>query len=195
MKLTYLDGYGRGEQIRLLLTYVKQEFEDQRVSFEEVAKLRESGQLEFGQVPQLEWDGIKYVQSSAILRAIGANNGLYSSDPITMWKIDSLVDHTTDTANVFYQAFFIPDEAQKKEKLAAFVTGALAKYMGALESRLKTNSSQKHLVGDKETIADFSVLGFIFAHWANPACPLQAQELEQLEKFPLLKAYTAHYTE
>ena len=102
MKLTYLDGYGRGEQIRLLLTYVKQEFEDQRVSFEEVAKLRESGQLEFGQVPQLEWDGVKYVQSSAILRAIGANNGLYSSDPITMWKIDSLVDHTTDTANVFY---------------------------------------------------------------------------------------------
>ena len=102
MKLIYLDGYGRGEQIRLLLTHVKQEFEDQRVSFEEVAKLRESGQLEFGQVPQLEWDGIKYVQSSAILRAIGANNGLYSSDPITMWKIDSLVDHTSDTATAFY---------------------------------------------------------------------------------------------
>ena len=79
--------------------------------------------------------------------------------------------------------------------MEAYFNGTLTKYMTVLENRLKTNSSQKHLVGDKETIADFSVLGFIFAHWVNPTCPLYAQELELLEKFPLLKAYTAHYTE
>lgn len=96
MKVFYFDGYGRAEPIRMLLKYVGQEFEDVRYTREEWNKVKEEGKFEFGQVPAVEWDGKMYTQTYSILRSLGAANGLYSTDPITMWKIDSTIDAMND---------------------------------------------------------------------------------------------------
>ena len=53
MKLYYFDTYGRAESIRCLLSHAKVEYENVNVG-PIIADLRESGKLEFGQVPMLE---------------------------------------------------------------------------------------------------------------------------------------------
>ena len=44
MKVYYFDGYGRAEGIRMLLAHAKQEFEDVRLSPEEIAKKKKEGE-------------------------------------------------------------------------------------------------------------------------------------------------------
>lgn len=55
-KVYYFDIYGRAESLRMLLAHAKQEFEDHRISGEQLAELKTSGKLEFGQLPMLEHD-------------------------------------------------------------------------------------------------------------------------------------------
>ena len=102
MKVFYFDGHGRAESIRIMLTYLEQPFEDIRLTGEEIGKYKAEGKFEFGQVPAVEWEGKMYTQTNSILRAIGANNGLYSTDPHTMWRIDSTIDALSDMINAYY---------------------------------------------------------------------------------------------
>jgi glutathione S-transferase len=86
MRLTYLDSKGIAEPIRLALSLAGAEYEDRRVSYEEIKELRVSGKLPFGQVPILEYssctgsdnrDNVVVVsQSNAILRFIGRHYGM-----------------------------------------------------------------------------------------------------------------------
>lgn len=77
MKLYYFDIYGRAESIRFLLSHAKVEYENVNAG-PIMADLKESGKLEFGQVPMLETaDGHRYVQSWAILRYLGRTYGYY----------------------------------------------------------------------------------------------------------------------
>lgn len=46
MKLTYFDIYGRGECIRMMLSYCKFDFEDNRIQLSDLAELKPN--LEFG---------------------------------------------------------------------------------------------------------------------------------------------------
>ena len=57
MKLYYFDIYGRAESIRFLAAHAKLQLETVVVNGESMAALKESGKLEFGQVPMLEVDG------------------------------------------------------------------------------------------------------------------------------------------
>jgi len=70
--LTYLDIKGMAEPIRLALFIAEIDFEDERISYEEVAKRRESGLLPHGQVPVLSAPGIPpFSQTMAILHWAG----------------------------------------------------------------------------------------------------------------------------
>jgi glutathione S-transferase len=53
MKLFYFDIYGRAESIRFLLSHAKVEYENVLINGEVLKELKESGKLEFGQVPML----------------------------------------------------------------------------------------------------------------------------------------------
>ncbi len=71
LKLYYFDIYARGEPIRLLLTHAKANWEDVRLNKESFEELKNSGKLEFGQIPVLEDNGKFYSQSLSILRYLG----------------------------------------------------------------------------------------------------------------------------
>lgn len=60
MKLYYFDVYGRAEPIRMLLNHKKIEFEDVRINKEQMLAMKEAGNLEFGQLPVVEFDGKFY---------------------------------------------------------------------------------------------------------------------------------------
>ena len=64
--LTYLDAKGSAEATRLALTIGRVPFRDERLSYAEVALLRD--ELPFGQVPTLRVGDELYCQSAAILR-------------------------------------------------------------------------------------------------------------------------------
>ena len=76
LKLTYLNIKGIAEPIRLALHIAGIEFEDERITYEQIAERREAGALPNGQVPILEIDGVVYSQSAALLRWAGRLAGL-----------------------------------------------------------------------------------------------------------------------
>ncbi|KAM4816794.1 glutathione S-transferase A3-like isoform X2 [Urocitellus parryii] len=79
--LHYFDGRARMESIRWLLAAAGVEFEEKFMKTrDDLEKLRKDGSLMFQQVPMVEIDGMKLVQTRAILNYIAAKYNLYGKD-------------------------------------------------------------------------------------------------------------------
>ena len=91
-KLIYFDMNGRADAIRTMLAHANFKYDDQRITSEEFALLRQRNGLPLGSMPVWEEDGYMVCQSSAILRMLGIRCGYYSEDPMICWAIDSLID-------------------------------------------------------------------------------------------------------
>ncbi|CAK0841035.1 unnamed protein product [Prorocentrum cordatum] len=75
-KLLYFNFPGKGECIRLAFHYGGIPFEDYRFSSrEEFTKMKESGELQFGQVPALVVDGKTLTQSALSSVSWGSGQG------------------------------------------------------------------------------------------------------------------------
>ena len=190
MKLHYFGGYGRAEAIRMALSHAKAPYENVYYSFgEDMAKLKASGNLEFGQVPALEIDGKFYSQSVSILRFIGLKYGYYPTDNAEVsWAIDSTIDSLGDVMNAFYKAAFA-DEATKPELFKTFFGTTLPQWFTAINKRLLANSSKNFIVGDKITIADFALAGFIYSLYLNELSQAKDTVGGIIANFPELDAY------
>jgi len=104
-KLTYLHGKGKGEAIRLTLHIGNVAFEDERISYEELATRREAGLLPFGQLPTLDiGDGTVYAQSQAILRWAGKQAGLYPEH--LQLKCDMVIEALNDIDSQIVPAWY-----------------------------------------------------------------------------------------
>ena len=90
---------------------------------------------------------------------------------------------------VFYYAEFYAKEEEKKVLLDTMFQTTLPKWLAAIEKRLKTNSSQKFISGDKMTIADFALASLAFSTFLNERNPLRVQLMGNLEHFPVVNAY------
>merc|ERR1712051_345029 len=97
IKLTYFNGKGRGETARLVLAYAGKDYEDRRVSFEDMPSLKPS--LPFGQLPVLEVDGVNICQSMAISRYLANEFGLAGNSSLVKAQIDEVVDVINDVHN------------------------------------------------------------------------------------------------
>ena len=90
--LTYLDAKGSAEATRLALHIGRVPFRDERLSYAEVALLRD--ELPFGQVPTLrvgQSDEV-YCQSAAILRYAGRCAGLFPSNPESQLRCEMVLE-------------------------------------------------------------------------------------------------------
>lgn len=74
-KLYYFDQRGRGELIRLILTYAGQKFEDERFTLENWPAMDKS-HLPYKKVPVLEVDGKPLAESYAIARYLARQYGM-----------------------------------------------------------------------------------------------------------------------
>ena len=63
---------GRAEPIRMLLAYTGICWADVRCTGDEFGKMKKDGKLDFGSVPMLEMDGMKLVQTQAIINYLGS---------------------------------------------------------------------------------------------------------------------------
>ena len=94
IRLTYLDIPGFAEPIRLCLKLGGIKFVDRRVTYEEIAGMRERGELPWSQVPILEIGSETYGQSTAILRWAGRRTGYYPEG--LELRVDSMIEAIGD---------------------------------------------------------------------------------------------------
>ena len=188
-KVHYFAGYGRGEVLRMLLAHAKVDYENVFYSFADLPKAKESGNLEFGQLPVLEIDGKFYSQSIAILRFLGNKYGYNPEEPYTAWRVDSTIDSIGDLLNAYYKATFTSNEDDKAALWKVFYETTYPKWLTVIESRLKSNTTQKYIVGDKMTIADFLIAAIAYGTFMNEGNANKDVQLAIVEKFPVLLEY------
>uniref|UniRef100_A0A8C8VLX6 glutathione transferase n=1 Tax=Pelusios castaneus TaxID=367368 RepID=A0A8C8VLX6_9SAUR len=179
-KLHYANGRGKMESIRWLLAAAGVEFEEEFVETkEDLEKLRKDGALLFQQVPMVEIDGMKMVQTRAILSYIAGKYNLYGKDLKERALIDMYVEGTTDLMGMIMQLPFQPPEAQEKN-LALIIERAATRYFPVYEKVLKDHG-QEFLVGSRFSWADVHLFEAI----------LMAEECKPdiLSSFPQLQAF------
>ncbi|XP_062981134.1 glutathione S-transferase-like isoform X1 [Elgaria multicarinata webbii] len=179
-KLHYARGRGKMESIRWLLAAAGVEFEEQFLEKkEDLEKLRSDGWLLFQQVPMVEMDGMKMVQTRAILSYIAGKYNLYGKDLKERALIDMYVEGTTDLMGLIMSLLFQPPEEKAKQR-ALIIERATTRYFPVYEKVLKDHR-QDFLVGNKLSWADIHLLEAI----------LMTEEVKPdiLSKFPLLQAF------
>ena len=107
-RLTYLDLKGIAEPIRLAFWISGVEFEDVRVSYDEVKALRAAKALPFGQVPMLECNGETYSQSAAILRHVGRMTKMIPepNDAHALMRVEMLLEGVRDVMTLFQAIWY-----------------------------------------------------------------------------------------
>ncbi|KAM7171764.1 uncharacterized protein RBU57_003026 [Macrochelys suwanniensis] len=181
-KLYYFNGRGRMETIRWLLAAAGVEFEEQFCETrEDLLKLQQDGYLLFQQVPMVEIDGMKMVQTRAILNYIAGKHNLYGKDLKERALIDMYVEATMDLNEIIMHHPLQPPEAKAKH-LASIIEKATTRYFPVYEKALKDHG-QDFLVGNRFSRADVQLLETI----------LIAEECKPdiLSKFPVLQAFKA----
>lgn len=181
-KLHYFNGRGRMESIRWLLAAAGVEFEEKFVQTpEDLEKLKNDGSLMFQQVPMVEIDGMKLVQSKAILNYIATKYNLYGKDIKERALIDMYAEGIADLNEMIMHLSICPPD-QKDAKITLIKEKATNRYLPAFEKVLKSHG-QDYLVGNKLSRADIQLVELLY----------YVEELDPslLASFPLLKALKA----
>ncbi|CAG4982233.1 unnamed protein product [Colias eurytheme] len=157
--LKYLTLKALGEPIRLLLTYVGQEFEDERWTYEQLYGRRDL--IPFGQLPVLEIDGKQYAQSLAIGRYLGRKYGLVGDNLEQDFEIDQNVDFLYDIRGRAATVHYEQDPEIKARKHAENTKNWYPVLLKKLDDIIKENNG--HLAAGKLTWVDFVFAG-MFDH-------------------------------
>ncbi|NWX07547.1 GSTA2 transferase, partial [Caloenas nicobarica] len=179
-KLYYTKGRGKMESIRWLLAAAGVEFEEEFIEKkEDLEKLRNGGFLLFQQVPMVEMDGMKMVQTRAILSYIAAKYNLYGKDLKERAWIDMYVEGTTDLMGMMLYLPFQSGDVKEKN-LALVIERAATRYFPVYEKALKDHGHD-YLVGNKLSWADVHLLEAILA--------VEEYKPDILSAFPVLQAF------
>nr|XP_031544498.1 glutathione S-transferase-like [Vicugna pacos] len=180
--LHYFNGRGRMECIRWLLAAAGVEFDEELIKKpEDINKLKNDGSLMFQQVPMVEIDGMKLVQTRAILNYIASKYNLYGKDTKERALIDMYAEGLKDLSDM---AMFLPLSLprEKEMNLEYILERATTRFFPIYEKALRDHG-QDFLVGDQLNWVDVQLLEVI----------LMAEEWKPnvLSGFPLLQEFKA----
>ncbi|OPJ73467.1 hypothetical protein AV530_005811 [Patagioenas fasciata monilis] len=129
------------EAVRWLLAAAGVEFEEIFLETkEQYEKLIKDGVLMFQQVPLVEIDGMKMVQTRAILSYIAGKYNLYGNDLKERALIDMYVEGITDMMQTILMFPFSPPEAKEKN-LDSVKERATNRYFPVFEKAFKIRMS------------------------------------------------------
>ncbi|XP_068579767.1 glutathione S-transferase A4-like [Cebidichthys violaceus] len=166
--LTYFNGRGKMESIRWLLAVAEVEFDEVYLTTrEQYEKLLSDGDLMFQQVPLVEIDGMKLIQSKAILNYIAEKYNLHGKDLKSRVMINMYSEGLMDLMEMIMMLAFTAD---LNAQLDTIQTKAKKRYLPVFEKAL---SGSIYLVGGKMSCADVQLL----------ECTLMLEE-----KFPAILA-------
>ncbi|XP_041872239.1 glutathione S-transferase-like [Corvus kubaryi] len=181
-KLHYFNGRGRMEPIRWLLAAAGVEFEESYLEKrDDLTKLQQDGSLLFQQLPMVEIDGMKLVQTRAIANYIATKYNLYGKDLKERALIDMYVEGMFDLNELLMYYVFQPAD-KKEQHFTNMMDKATNRYFPVFEKVLKEHGKD-FLVGNQLSRADVQLLEII----------LMAEEFKPdiLAKFPLLQSFKA----
>ncbi|XP_070370860.1 glutathione S-transferase A1-like isoform X3 [Equus asinus] len=181
-RLHYFNARGLMESIRWLLAAAGVEFEEEFIDTpEDFEKLKNDGSLIFQQVPMVEIDGMKLVQSRAILNYIAAKHNLYGKDIKERALIDMYIEGVADL-NAKFRLLPVTPPDEKDAKITLIKESTTNRYLPAFEKVLKSHG-QDYLVGNRLSRADIHLVELLYL----------VEELDPnlLANFPLLKALKA----
>ncbi|XP_066552677.1 glutathione S-transferase 3-like isoform X1 [Amia ocellicauda] len=176
--LYYFNGRGKMESIRWLLAVAGVEF--QEVIFttrEQYEKLLHDGALMFQQMPMLEMDGMKLVQSKAIMNYISAKYNLYGKDLKERVRIDMYAEGLRDLMEMIINLLFLTP-AEQPRALKIIESKATDRYLPVYEKAL---ASSDYLVGNQLSCADVHLFECILM--------LEEKFPSVLSNFPRLQAF------
>lgn len=153
----YFDLDGRAGSIRMLLGHGNITYTDSRLTSEEFGKMKKSGDLPLGSMPVWKEEGFTMCQNNAILRMLGVRHGYYSDDPMTCWRIDSLVDYLEDKMKDHFIIYgpMLGGNPLAEDKAGDWFAKFWDMVIPVCEARL-VEHGKKFLGGtDRPTIADF----------------------------------------
>ena len=192
-KVTYFPLAGRAEFIRAMFFHKGVDFENEQIAPADwPAAKADSARFPLGSMPVVTLEGTPLYQSKAAARAVAIKFGYYSTDPDTMWAIDSILDFNqecNDKAKATGLTGGLTTDELKKGWLEGY-----KKRGDLLEARL-AGHGKKFIAGtDYITLADFSVAGCgYFADLYNDQAMWGAEMQAELQKIvdgqPNLKRY------
>ncbi|XP_046885331.1 glutathione S-transferase A1-like isoform X1 [Hypomesus transpacificus] len=176
--LHYFNGRGRMETIRWLLAVAGVEFEEEFITApHKYEKLVSDGDLVFGQLPMVEIDGMKLVQTKAILNYIAGKYNLYGKDLKQRAMIDMYSEGLRDLMEQFL-VLCILSPAELKTRLENIQAKATGRYLPVYE---KVLCGSQYLVDDQLSCADI--------HLLEATIMLEEKFPEILTNFPNVKAF------
>uniref|UniRef100_A0A3Q4BB63 Glutathione S-transferase n=1 Tax=Mola mola TaxID=94237 RepID=A0A3Q4BB63_MOLML len=181
--LHYFNGRGKMESIRWLLAVANVEFEEMYLTTrEQYLKLLSDGDLMFQQVPMVEIDGMKLIQTKAILQYIAEKYNLHGNDKVDRVKVNMYAEGLMDLMEMMMMLPFTPTEDQKA-KLDTIQTKAKERYLPVFEKAL---TGPMYLVGGRLSYADVLLL----------ECSLMLEEKfpGMFADFPSVKAFQGRST-
>ncbi|XP_050509817.1 glutathione S-transferase-like [Diabrotica virgifera virgifera] len=137
-KLIYFDVPGKGEAIRMILSYGEIPFEDKRIQMGDWPKLKPTTPL--GQLPLLEVDGKAIPQSTAICRYLASIVKLDGKDAKENLALDVALETLFDLQKMNGEIKYEQDAAKKKEKLEKLLQQGLPLYFGKLDEYAKKHN-------------------------------------------------------
>ncbi|XP_066215298.1 glutathione S-transferase A4 [Saccopteryx leptura] len=180
-KLHYPNGRGRMETVRWVLAAAGVEFDEEFLETkEQLQKLQDGDHLLFQQVPMVEIDGMKLVQTRSILHYIADKHSLFGKDLKERTLIDMYVEGTLDLLELIIMHPFLKPDDQQRE-VVSMAQKAILRYFPVFERVLREHG-QRFLVGDQMSLADVVLLQTILA--------LEEKIPNILASFPHLQEYT-----
>jgi len=152
-KLYYFNIRGRGEVARLIFAAAGQKYEDIRYEHEEWPSHK--AEMPLGQMPVLEFDGVKLPQSRTIARFLAKQFHLAGKDNFEQAKVDAVADTINDLIHAYAPFRAEQDEAKQQELTKKFLAEELPKHFKNLEllGQLYGNGGP-YFVGNNLTWAD-----------------------------------------
>ena len=158
-RLYYWALRGRGEQIRLLLNDLEEDYEDVRVTKDaDFPRLKGEGpgSLYFGSVPMLEDGDFKLVQGPVIMNYLGRKHGIMPGDLRAAARVEAMVLGAEDMRMAYFR--LLGDDERAVEKRRKFVGGEWRdRWLSAWNGLLEINGNNRYLVGPSVTQADVAV--------------------------------------
>eukprot|EP01101_Sappina_pedata_P000595 TRINITY_DN10796_c1_g1_i1.p1 TRINITY_DN10796_c1_g1~~TRINITY_DN10796_c1_g1_i1.p1 ORF type:complete len:224 (-),score=115.87 TRINITY_DN10796_c1_g1_i1:117-788(-) len=180
-KLTYFDGRGLSEGIRLLLAFTDVEYTERDIeTLEEWLELKPT--LKFAQLPLLEIDGKRLFQSRAIEQYLARKANLLGKNADEQYEVDSYLESISDFKNASPGRAVITKEEGYEAKIETFLNGAGKKLLTIWDSDLEKNGSL-HLVGSDYTYADIALFNTLRTHVDVAVLSNLLDGYEHLKKF------------
>lgn len=189
-KLTYFNGRGLGEVIRLIFAQAAVDFEDIRIERDDWPERKPT--TPFGKIPVLDVDGIIISESRAIARFVARRHGLCGQDDFEAAQCDMLVDALYDMFFVLRPYFYENDEEKKAQLFTEAMNGAIPTALQNFEKYLQANNNKDgYFVGKEVTWADLALAYFLgkirelYATFMTKHKPTESNKL--LDKYKLLE--------